>query len=93
VKPFSKALALALFIPLAVSGPSVLAQQGLPAKTSGANIGPEELLAQPIGADWSSYNGDYTGRRYSSLREIDLQTVAKLRGRGYFVPAIPKGSK
>ncbi len=86
MNPFSKALALALFIPLAVSGPSVLAQQGLPAKTRGANIGPEELLAQPIGADWSSYNGDYTGRRYSSLREIDLQTVAKLRGAWVFHP-------
>ncbi len=37
----------------------------------------------PIG---TSYNGDYTGRRYSSLREINPQNVAQLRAAWVFRP-------
>ena len=36
-----------------------------------ANVSAEDLLARPVGANWTSYNGDYTGRRYSSLNEIN----------------------
>ena len=28
---------------------------------------PSQLNAQPPGANWLSYNGDFTGRRFSSL--------------------------
>jgi len=35
----------------------------------------EDLLTNPVGANWTSYNGDYTGRRYSSLREINTANV------------------
>ena len=30
----------------------------------------EALAAQPVGANWLSYNGDYTGRRFGSLEQM-----------------------
>src|ERR1700719_3677865 len=30
----------------------------------------EELNIQPVAANWPSYNGDYTGQRFSSLDQI-----------------------
>jgi alcohol dehydrogenase (cytochrome c) len=45
-----------------------------------------DLLAQPVGANWTSYNGDYPGRRYSSLREIKPESVAQLRVAWVFHP-------
>ena len=49
------------------------------------NVSAEDLVAQ-AGANWTSYNGDYTGRRYSSLREINPQNVAQLRASWVFHP-------
>jgi alcohol dehydrogenase (cytochrome c) len=46
----------------------------------------EDLLTNPVGANWTSYNGDYTGRRYSSLREINTANVQKLRAAWVFHP-------
>jgi alcohol dehydrogenase (cytochrome c) len=46
----------------------------------------DDLLAQPVGADWTSYNGDYSGRRFSSLREINVANVAQLRAAWVFHP-------
>ena len=46
----------------------------------------EDLLASPVGANWTSYNGDYTGRRYSILREINTSNVAQLRAAWVFHP-------
>jgi len=39
----------------------------------------EELNAQPVAADWLSYNGDYTGQRFSSLDQINQTNVSQLR--------------
>jgi alcohol dehydrogenase (cytochrome c) len=39
----------------------------------------EDLLFQPPAANWVSYNGDYSGRRYSSLAEMNPGNVAGLR--------------
>src|SRR5712664_2000093 len=39
----------------------------------------EALAAQPVGANWLSYNGDYTGRRFSSLEQITPRNVGQLR--------------
>jgi alcohol dehydrogenase (cytochrome c) len=47
----------------------------------------DDLLARPVGANWTSYNGDYTGRRYSSLQEINIGNVAQLRVSWVFHPA------
>ena len=44
------------------------------------------MLARPPGADWTSYNGDYTGRRYSNLREITVANVARLQAAWTFHP-------
>jgi alcohol dehydrogenase (cytochrome c) len=45
-----------------------------------------DLSASPVGANWTSYNGDYTGRRYSALREINTTNVHQLRAAWVFHP-------
>jgi alcohol dehydrogenase (cytochrome c) len=39
----------------------------------------EDLLVRPPGANWISYNGDYSGRRYSGLKEINAGNLSNLR--------------
>ena len=46
----------------------------------------EDLLVQPAGTNWPSYNGDYTGRRYSSLEEINTANVSAMRAAWVFHP-------
>ena len=53
-----------------VALPAVLGGQG-------RGIAPEELL-KPLGEQWTTHNGDYSGRRYSSLKQIDQTTVKNL---------------
>ncbi|HWF46535.1 MAG TPA: PQQ-binding-like beta-propeller repeat protein, partial [Bryobacteraceae bacterium] len=48
------------------------------------DVRPSDLLTSPIGANWPSYNGDYTGRRYSSLRQITPQNVHQLGAQWVF---------
>ncbi|HUY12293.1 MAG TPA: PQQ-binding-like beta-propeller repeat protein [Terriglobia bacterium] len=45
-----------------------------------------DLLAKPPGVDWNSYNGDLTGRRYSSLAQITPGNVGRLRAQWVFHP-------
>jgi alcohol dehydrogenase (cytochrome c) len=52
---------------------------GKPSFSVTVDVAPERLLAQPVGKDWVSYNGDYTGRRYSSLDQINTSNVGQLR--------------
>jgi alcohol dehydrogenase (cytochrome c) len=49
------------------------------AVTTIVDVHAEDLLVQPPAANWISYNGDYSGRRYSGLREINGEKVADLR--------------
>ena len=44
----------------------------------------EALAAQPVGANWLSYHGDYTGRRFSSLDQIQVKNVGQLRAQWVF---------
>ena len=44
----------------------------------------EALAAQPVGANWLSYNGDYTGRRFSNLEQITPKNVEQLRAQWVF---------
>jgi alcohol dehydrogenase (cytochrome c) len=44
----------------------------------------DDLLAQPVAGNWLSYNGDYSGRRYSSLSEINKNSLAQLRAAWVF---------
>lgn len=66
------------------------ASSGAPRQASSSpgpgGMSSQDLLAQPVGANWTSYNGDYTGRRYSSLQEINLANVAQLRAAWVFHP-------
>src|ERR1700730_14239239 len=43
----------------------------------GQGLDPQKLLQPPTDA-WPTYNGDYSGRRYSTLAEIDSSTVRSL---------------
>ena len=38
----------------------------------------DDLLVSPPGANWISYNGDYSGRRYSSLSKINAANINSL---------------
>jgi len=62
---------------------------GAPAQSPVAaetNVNPRDLLVQPVGANWASYNGDYSGRRFSSLQEVNAANVARLRAAWAFHP-------
>src|SRR5215469_5095147 len=48
------------------------------------DVQPSQLEATPVGENWLSYNGDYTGRRYSGLREINTSNVSRLRAQWVF---------
>ena len=50
------------------------------------NVSPDDLLVSPVAADWPSYNGDYTGRRFSALKEINTTNVSQLRLAWVFHP-------
>lgn len=64
-----------------------LAGQEKPSPASSAlHVSAEDLLTSPVGENWPSYNGDYTGRRFSSLREIDKANVGQLRAAWVFHP-------
>ncbi|HTS37475.1 MAG TPA: PQQ-dependent dehydrogenase, methanol/ethanol family [Candidatus Solibacter sp.] len=78
-------LAAVLSACLAVGGLPSLAQQK-PDIGSNIDVRAQHLAAQPVGANWTSYNGDYSGRRYSSLRDIDTTNVNRLRLAWVFHP-------
>src|SRR5581483_1208995 len=51
---------------------------------AGINVLPADLLQTQPGANWVSYNGDYSGRRYSRLTQITPQNVHQLRAEWVF---------
>ncbi len=62
---------------------------GSPAEDGGAisanvDIDPQDLLAAPPKQNWPSYNGDYSGRRYTALDQITPGNVHQLRARWVF---------
>ncbi len=52
--------------------------------TARLDVDSSQLLVTPVNHNWPSYNGDYTGRRYSALREIDKANVSQLRAEWAF---------
>jgi alcohol dehydrogenase (cytochrome c) len=44
---------------------------------SSVGLDPAQML-QPLGEQWTSYSGDYTGRRYSTLTQINQANVKTL---------------
>jgi alcohol dehydrogenase (cytochrome c) len=53
-----------------------LASVALVAQNSGG-LNPADLL-KPLAESWPSYSGDYTGRRYSALTQVNQSTVKQL---------------
>jgi alcohol dehydrogenase (cytochrome c) len=43
----------------------------------GNGVSPEDLL-KPLKESWPTYNGDYSGQRYSALKQVDRSTVKNL---------------
>jgi alcohol dehydrogenase (cytochrome c) len=70
----------------ALPGLPTAAAQGKSSLTADSSVGADDLLARPVGVNWPSYNGDYTGRRYSSLHEINAANVSQLRAAWVFHP-------
>src|ERR1700722_20303029 len=85
MKSFREFAVLALAV--SFSAVSIVAQQGQAPVVADVNVSADDLLAQPPGANWTSYNGDDTGRRYSGLREITSANVAQLRAAWIFHPS------
>ncbi len=66
-------------------GPADLAAQlGRSPVSMDIDIAPNRLLITPPHEDWPSYNGDYTGRRFSALDQINVDNVGKLRAQWLF---------
>ena len=61
-------------------------------------VDPASLL-KPLAEDWPSYSGDYTGRRYSTLTQVNRTTVKNLtlawvsRLNGTFTDAVAAGGR
>lgn len=62
------------------SGSTVYAQT----KSERGVVTMDALQQTVLLADWPSYNGDYTGRRYSSLKQITLQNASQLQAQWVF---------
>ncbi|HXT27180.1 MAG TPA: PQQ-binding-like beta-propeller repeat protein [Candidatus Eisenbacteria bacterium] len=64
---------------------------GLPAQdqvttsvSTTVDVQPVRLLTSPVAENWLSYNGDFTGRRFSALHEITTFNVSQLRAQWVF---------
>jgi alcohol dehydrogenase (cytochrome c) len=67
------------------AGLAARAGDDVPVSTSiTIDVRSEDLLNQPVAANWISYNGDYSGRRYSSLSSINPGNLAGLRAEWVF---------
>jgi len=55
-----------------------------PSLSTRFGVQPSQLFSTPASANWLSYNGDYSGRRYSALREINADNVSQLRAQWVF---------
>src|SRR5687767_9419465 len=42
-----------------------------------SGLDPKDIY-KPLAESWTSYSGDYTGRRYSALKQINHSTVKNL---------------
>jgi alcohol dehydrogenase (cytochrome c) len=57
---------------------------GAASVTARIDVAPAQLLATPVNENWLSYNGDYSGRRYSALRGINALNVSQLQAQWVF---------
>jgi len=59
-------------------------QASSPRHVGEINVRPSDLLNANLSDDWPSYNGDYTGRRYSSLTQVTPENAHQLRAQWVF---------
>ncbi len=59
-----------MLIPILVLAPALLAGQG-------RGLAPADIY-KPLGDSWPTYSGDYSGKRYSALKQIDQSNVKNL---------------
>jgi alcohol dehydrogenase (cytochrome c) len=59
-------------------------QKSDPSLARAPGVQASHLLSRTIKGDWPSYNGDYTGRRFSSLTQITPQNVRHLQAQWVF---------
>ena len=59
-------------------------QDSNPSLARAPGVKASQLLSRTIKDDWPSYNGDYTGRRFSSLTQITPQNVRHLQAQWVF---------
>ncbi len=52
------------------------------------NVQQNDLLNKPVAENWTSYNGDYTGARYSSLTQITPGNVRRVAAQWVFHPRV-----
>jgi alcohol dehydrogenase (cytochrome c) len=69
-------------LPMLILGLS--ARAGSDALTTDLNFPPSLLLVTPVAQNWPSYNGDYTGRRFSTLAQITPANAHYLRTQWVF---------
>jgi alcohol dehydrogenase (cytochrome c) len=74
-------LSVAIFSIFAIAGPE---KQGDNSASAPIHVTSSHLNAKPPAENWLSYHGDYTGRRYSNLRQITPENVGKLRAQWVF---------
>jgi alcohol dehydrogenase (cytochrome c) len=79
-----KAISIALFcVGAAAAAISAQEKSNSPISTL-IDVHSNELAAQPSSENWLSYNGDYSGRRYVGLDQINPGNVAQLRAQWVF---------
>ncbi len=71
---------------LAAAAQMTIGQEKGPHPGPDQHVTAADLLVRPAGENWPSYNGDYTGRRFSRLREINRANVAQMRAAWVFHP-------
>ena len=64
--------------------PAAALETGKTAVSVTVDVQPQQMIQQPPDKNWLSYNGDYTGRRYSKLEQINVANVGKLRAQWVF---------
>jgi alcohol dehydrogenase (cytochrome c) len=75
----------AVFVFAAMATQLTLADDtALASSSSKINVQEADLLVRPPAANWVSYNGDYSGRRYSGLAQINRDNVVNLQAQWVF---------
>jgi alcohol dehydrogenase (cytochrome c) len=74
--------AAGLLISRATRGQQTIGRK--PSVSVDINVKAAELATLPVGKNWPSYNGDYSGQRFSSLDQINGKNVASLRAQWAF---------